>query len=639
MLLAPILASQFHSTIRERGHDYFRQRRVRNGYGSAAEFGAQVRGSDFYQVMLQWTGSRLEVLCDCPYFIENDQPCKHLWAAVLAADEQNYLSYAVAARVVPLDTESLLSRYAAMDAAEAAIEPPPRFKPKPASKASPQPTPWKAQLSSLFSAPVPAAWESRWPKNAEILYIVGIAESQKSAVLIISLESREPKKNGGWKMARPLSLQRSAVSSLPVAEDREILSLLMGGGRNYGYGGYNSYEPVSASYSVTPVLGKAVLPRAVRTGRCFLSHEKADTELVPLLWDEGDPWKFFLQIREVSRQTYVLTGEFRRGALRMDVAGPLLVTPGGFLFTAERVAPLDEDAAFPWIAHLRKSKSIAVPAEDRDEFLASLLNSPVLPALDLPEHLQFEEVTLTPRPCLKISKPKLRYEADRLSADLSFDYQGRSIPEKEAAQGFYEASTRRFVRRDFATEKAASELLYELGGRYLPTSWNREAGWNLHPGKLPRAVRALAQAGWHIVAEGKVFRHAAFTRAKVTSGVDWFELHGDVDYGGATAQLPQLLQALKRGEAMVTLDDGSYGLLPEEWLSRFGVVAAMGEAAGEAIRFSSGQAGLLDALLATQPEIDCDETFLRVRQELERFQQVNPAEQSAGFIGTLRGYQ
>jgi hypothetical protein len=90
---------------------------------------------------------------------------------------------------------------------------------------------------------------------------------------------------------------------------------------------------------------------------------------------------------------------------------------------------------------------------------------------------------------------------------------------------------------------------------------------------------------------------------------------------------------------MVTLDDGSYGLLPEEWLSRFGVVAAMGEAAGEAIRFSSGQAGLLDALLATQPEIDCDETFLRVRQELERFQQVNPAEQSAGFIGTLRGYQ
>jgi len=639
MLLAPLLASQFNSMIRQRGYDYFRQQRVRNGYGSAAEFGAQVRGSDFYHVMLEWTGSRLEVLCDCAYFIENDQPCKHLWAAVLAADAENHLSAAAAARVVILDTESLLSRYAEADATLAAVNAAPLSRPTPAFKAPPRPAAWKAQLSSLFSVPTPPAFESPWPANAEILYIVDIARSLSSAVLMLSLESRERKKNGGWKIARPLSLQRSAVSSLPVAEDREILSLLMGGGRNYGYGGYNSYEPISASYSVTPVLANSVLPRAVRTGRCFLSHEKEETELLPLVWDEGDPWKFTLQMHEASHQTYVLTGEFCRGAQRMDVAGPQLVTPGGFLFTAERVAPLDEDAAFPWIAHLRKSKSIAVPAEDRDEFLAKLLASPSLPALDLPEHLQFEEVSLTPRPCLKISRPKAKYGADRLSAALSFDYEGRAVPEKETAQGFYEASTRRFVRRDLVAEKSAAELLFDQGLRYLAASWGREAAWDLHPGKLPRAVRTLAQAGWHIVAEGKVFRHVAFTRATVISGVDWFELHGEVDYGGATAQLPQLLQALKRGETMVTLDDGSYGLLPEEWLSRFGVVASMGVTEGEAIRFSSGQVGLLDALLATQPEIDCDETFLRVRQELERFQQVNPAEQPAGFTGTLRGYQ
>jgi superfamily II DNA or RNA helicase len=640
MLLAPLLASQFNPGIRERGYQYFRNRLVRDAYGTASEFGAQVRGGpEVYRVMLQWTGSRLEVLCDCDYFIESDLPCKHLWAAVLAADEHYLLSAAAAARVVTLDTKSLLSRHAAMDAVRAANETSPRLKPKPAFKAPPQPAPWKAQLSSLFSAPAPVAGVSRWPANAEILYIVDIAKSQGAAILMLSLEYREPKKNGGWKMARQLALQCSAVSSLPVAEDREILSLLIGGGTNYGYGGYNSYQPISASYSVTPVLANAVLPRAVRTGRCFLSHEKDATELVPLIWDDGDPWKFVLQMREASSETYVLTGEFRRNAQNMDVAAPLLVIPGGFLFTAERVAPLDEDAAFPWIAHLRKSKSIAVPAEDRDEFLAKLLVSPSHPALDLPEQLQFEEVTLTPQPCLKISKPNPRYGADRLSAVLSFDYGGRSVPEEETAQGFYETSTRRFVRRDLAAEKAASELLYVQVGRYPTTSWNHELAWELHPGKLPRVVRALAQAGWHIVAEGKVFRHAAFTRAEVTSGVDWFELHGEVDYGGATAKLPQLLQALKRGETMVTLDDGSYGLLPEEWLSRFGVVAAMGEAAGGAIRFSSGQAGLLDALLATQPEIDCDETFLHVRQELKRFQQVNPAEQPAGFTGTLRGYQ
>ena len=90
---------------------------------------------------------------------------------------------------------------------------------------------------------------------------------------------------------------------------------------------------------------------------------------------------------------------------------------------------------------------------------------------------------------------------------------------------------------------------------------------------------------------------------------------------------------------MVTLDDGSYGLLPEDWLRRLGPVAAMGEAHGDHIRFRPSQAGVLDALLATVPAVDCDDAFRRVRQELERFETIGPAPQPAGFRGVLREYQ
>ncbi len=429
------------------------------------------------------------------------------------------------------------------------------------------------------------------------------------------------------------------VSSLPRAEDREILSMLIGAGKNYGYDGYDSYEQLAGSYSLTPLLANTIIPRVVRTGRCFLPHATDATDLVPLAWDEGDPWKFVLEMRDVPHQSWTLMGRFRRGEERMEVTAPLLVTPGGFLISSDRVARLAEDAAIPWIASLRKSKPITVPTEEEDEFLADLLSSPILPALELPTELHFEEVMPRPRPCLKISRPKLRIGADRLTAELTFDYEGRSVSENTAGQGFFEASARRYVRRDLVGEKAASALLFELGLRFVSASWNIEAGWNLAPGKLPRVVRTLVESGWHIVAEGKVFRGPGTTRAEVTSGIDWFELHGEVDYGGAKAQLPQLLQALKRGEMMVTLDDGSYGLLPEEWLNRFGVVAAMGATEGNHIRFGSSQAGLLDALLATQPAVNCDETFLRVRKELDRFQLINPAEQPDGFIGQLRGYQ
>jgi hypothetical protein len=47
----------------------------------------------------------------------------------------------------------------------------------------------------------------------------------------------------------------------------------------------------------------------------------------------------------------------------------------------------------------------------------------------------------------------------------------------------------------------------------------------------------------------------------VSSGVDWFELEGEVDFGGQLASLPELLAALRRGEDFVRLGDGSIGLM------------------------------------------------------------------------------
>src|SRR5207247_2915621 len=140
-------------------------------------------------------------------------------------------------------------------------------------------------------------------------------------------------------------------------------------------------------------------------------------------------------------------------------------------------------------------------------------------------------------------------------------------------------------------------------------------------------VRSLVEAGWDIEAEGKIFRRPGPFRIEVSSGVDWFELHGKVEYGNTTARLPELLEALRRGDKMVRLDDGTYGVLPEEWLRRIGPLAGMGKPEQGHVRFRHSQAGLLDALVAAQPEARCDETFARVREELRRFHSLEPAAQ------------
>ncbi len=644
MQLASKLENQFSVSTRKRGDVYFEQRRVKIRTGSATELSATVVGSEPYRVLLKWSGKEISVLCSCPYFIDEGATCKHIWATILAADEQGYLTAAAMDRAVSLDADTLFDLFAgegpqAPEVVRAKAGAPGAPS---AIKTPPRPAVWKTQLNRIAEkvAASPVRM-SPWPECAEILYLLDVAKSRTAGGPVLTIASREPKKQGGWKYnGKPCPISRTRISTLPLATDREILSMLAGGGAYspYGQGYYDPYDRGTDSFCLPPVLAKTILPTVLRTERCFLPFEKDDTGKAALLWDEGDPWRLMLEVRGSELDGWQLSGVFRRGEQRMDVNEPLLVA-GGFLVTAEGVAPLLEDEAFSWIAALREKNTILVPERDREEFLTTLLSSPCLPALDLPESLQYEDVLLSPRPCLKIAWPGGRYEKDRLRAELSFDYGGRTVLETTKTSGIYEASTRRFIRRDREGEKAASAQLHEVGLRFRSGGWNEEAGWDLAPAKLPRAARALAEAGWHVVAEGKVFRQPGECTVSVSSGVDWFELHGTVAYGETAASLPQLLTALKRGETMVTLDDGSFGLVPEEWLRRFGAVASMGDPEDDRIRFRPSQAGLLDALLATEPTAVCDAAFGHVRQELCSFQSIVPAEQPEGFRGQLRDYQ
>jgi SNF2 family DNA or RNA helicase len=200
---------------------------------------------------------------------------------------------------------------------------------------------------------------------------------------------------------------------------------------------------------------------------------------------------------------------------------------------------------------------------------------------------------------------------------------------------------RRLLLRDGAVERAAAERLNALG--FKPRSyWGRQGfqmALELAPRHLPRVVAELVREGWRVEAEGKLYRQPGAFTIEITSGVDWFELHGTVEFGETTAKLPELLAALRRGENTVLLGDGTYGVLPEAWLRKYGVLAGLGTAARDHLRFGKSQVGLLDALLASLPEARCDATLARAREELRRFEGIRPSDATDGFIGQLRAYQ
>ncbi len=630
MTLSARLASYFSKKIRERGGQVYQDRLVTIKNGSEVEVAADVQGSYLYGVGLVWEEGALNGWCGCPYF-EDTGACKHLWATILAAEAKGYLSAAASDEELIFFDDHGDDHYEELS----------RLSKPPA----PQPPAWRQKLSAIASqhAAVTGGTDE-WPTKRQIIYVVDIAGSIRQGALLLDLMTHDKKKDGTWSRPVIINIKRNQLSRLPLAEDREILAALEGGKESYYYA--SGYDQIPGQRILGDSVAARLIPEIVRTGRCFLKGDTSAGQegksMSQLSWDGSGAWCFGLKVAAADQGKWHVTGFLRREEEFMPLSIPVLLVPG-LVFTNSHAAPL-KDAPFAWISSLRKEPLIDALENERDELMTALLCLPDLPPLEIPEELHYEEIKLQPRPRLKIrSGAAAMRESARLQAEVLFQYEEWLVPERDRSAGRYEAESRRFLRRDFTAEKAAIEMLHETGAKYVKYSWssylNPDPWWEIAPSKMPRIIRALVEAGWHVEAEGKYFRRPGEFHIEVSSGVDWFELHGDVQYGEEKVHLPALLQALRSGENMVRLGDGSYGLLPEEWLRRIGPLAGMGTADGTHVVFRQTQVGVLDALLAAQPEARCDETFNRVRKELCRFEGVKAAGQPAGFNGHLRDYQ
>ncbi len=630
MALAKQLAYDFSAGLRTRGLAYYQLGRVMISAGSATGVKATVRGSGVYKVSLSCEDGALYSSCDCPYS-NSTGPCKHLWATILAADAKGYLSAAASYRRL----EAVYGWNVGDDSASPAeiFELPRNGLPG----GSPLPR-WKREIAEIDRRNTESPGFEEWPRRRQILYVVDVQGSSASGNLVLELFMRDRKQSGeGFNKLKELRISRSQISDLPEPVDSEILSLLSGGRQYSSWSYLDASEDLASRYRLMPPLSDRIMPMVGQTGRCHLKLPNDRNNLIPLKWDEGAPWQFTLALKRLSG-TWRVAGTLKRDDREMDISEPVLVTRG-LVFTHESMARLSGAASLEWISRLRHKTPIEAPDDDSAEMLAALLEHPTAPPLRVPEELEYREHSVEPKPRLHIRAAPRGYP-EHLQAELLFDYEGRSIAAVSASRGFYDATARQFIPRDTQAEAAAHGLLLELGVKLVPPSYYEpEPAWQVPPKKLPSLVRALTEAGWRVDADGKTFRRSGAQRLEVVSGVDWFELRGEIDFGAASAKIPDVLLALRRGEEMVRLDDGSYGMLPQEWLSRLGPLSGLSAAGEDHIRFRRSQAGLLDALLATQPEVSFDEGFKRLREQLRDFRNVQAEDQPAGFTGVLRDYQ
>ena len=612
MAIAPFVAWSVPSQVRKRGFDYFRRKSVTVLSSGPDEAEATVSGSEPYHVRLVREAKKLRGSCSCPYFADRREICKHVWATLLAVDELGAFAGARGGVPLRLVAEGAMAK-------SAAAAPTPRI-----------PT-WRDILSRL---PPPEAAPASDLAD-EILYVIDAQASWANQRLVLDIMTARRQPDGNLGALHFLRLQKTEISNLAEPADREILALVAGPVPAGGWGAY-SYRgaEVPSHIELAGPAASLLLPSLCRTGRFRLRRNRSTESSELLTWDDGPAWEIWLDVREEEDGSCSLTGSLRRGDERLAFSEPSLLLCSGHLFQVGQVSRLDL-AGFAWIPLLaRAGWSLRVPAGETEDLLERLLSAPALPRLDLPESLRFEVVRVAPRPRLRLRSPHRGSSREWLSANLSFQYGDLEVAALAGDPGVYQRGERRFLLRDPETERESIDRLRHLGFRL-----SGDLSLSVPPARVPPAVRALLAEGWTIDAEGKLYRSPGAFQVSVASGIDWFEMHGQAEFEGKSVGLPELLAALRKGEAFVTLGDGSIGLIPEEWLKRLGPVAALGQVEGDHLKFKATQVGLLDAWLESEPAATCDEAFDRARQRLRSFEGIGPAEAPRSFRGELRGYQ
>ena len=667
MSITARLQQEFDSRVRTKGSGYYYQRRVNIAALTSEEIMAHVQGnSGDYVVALGLSDAREGVLkasCSCPYFEDNGN-CKHIWATILQAQSQlaaapfpAHGSLMVEDQLPPLDDDELEAdeyddylRYARPKS------PPSRIIP-----AKPQPPRWRTLLDSVLQKPV----QSSQPRSLAVpfhskarqsWFVLDLTSSLAIGHLVIELRQREKKQNGEFGAFKKLTVGRTELTNWHDPQEAELVAGLIASHdtesswalqRSYSYRySYNSYGEKQSTIVPLPIAFNSLLPRLCESGR-FLWALSADATVVEpeklLTWDDGPAWRFRLSITaDEAASEYVVSGELIR-----DDSDPLplknlsLLLKDGLVLHNGTLSRLDASAHFPWIALLRKEGNLRVPFAERAELLQRLWRQTSLPEMDLCENLRLPEQRSAPRGVMRISPFKEPYLANKLRAAVHFNYDGREISWAHPSEAILDDAAESLLVRDLAAEQKLLGDLPPLGFKDAPRYYDQKNASDLElPGsKLATVVDNLSATGWTVEAEGRLIRRPGAFKLSVTSGVDWFGLDGEFDFGGIMATLPELLAAVRKGEKYVKLGDGTQGILPEEWLAKFGNLAALGSTKDGEVRFKPSQALLLDALLASQPDVVLDKQFSAWRKKLQSFQGIKPRNQPRGFVGTLRDYQ
>ncbi|MBP2617629.1 DEAD/DEAH box helicase [Chryseobacterium jejuense] len=123
---------------------------------------------------------------------------------------------------------------------------------------------------------------------------------------------------------------------------------------------------------------------------------------------------------------------------------------------------------------------------------------------------------------------------------------------------------------DFEEQMDSYQYFYLHRDKFL------DDNWFLNAFELWRN-EGIIILGFNELKNNKLNPHRAKINIQITSGLDWFNAKLKVGFGQKEATLKQLHRTIRNKSKFVQLDDGSLGILPEEWMDKIAAYFQAGE--------------------------------------------------------------
>lgn len=166
-----------------------------------------------------------------------------------------------------------------------------------------------------------------------------------------------------------------------------------------------------------------------------------------------------------------------------------------------------------------------------------------------------------------------------------------------------------------------------------------EEGWFLDAFEQWREL-GYTILGFNTIKENHFNQHKAKVGIVVTSGVDWFDTSIEINFGNQLVALKQLQKAVKNRTKFVQLNDGSLGILPQEWLDKFAAYFRGGEVVKDKIRFPKINVSYIEEVFDYEfLSQEVQEEITTLKKKLQSFKSIKSVPVPKELNAELRDYQ